>query len=353
MARKKPQPEPTYRPVEEARDRLVNRRYAAQERLFYDEHAKTLTLFDDLAATIRALPAPKVTPLPAPDLPHRRALVLLYSDSHCGLFADSRSMGGLGGFDEQIWRERHNRLRQAVTEAQALFQADNLVVLALGDLIDGQDIFRSQSFSIDLAVPEQIVLAGQQFGADMTYYASQFPNVIASCVFGNHGRKGRYGENPYAVNYEYIVYHLAKAYAAQCANVNWFIAGAWFQWLSVLGVNFLTMHGDDIRGNANTLPGNAAKVLREYREMLNIPIDYLVLGHHHRQLQANGVLINGSFVGASEFTAKDLRSLVLPTQKLLLVEEGIGVSWVKDVPLATWGEMRSLTPLTLVATNPA
>lgn len=344
----KRRPEPTTTAIEEARSRLVNRHYNALERSFYEEHGKVLELFDGLTKSVKALPAPKVPAAPTQS-DRRKALVLLYSDSHCGLFVDHRTLGGFGGFDEAIWRERHDRLRTAVTEAQRLFGVEDLVVLALGDLIDGQDIFRSQPFAIDMLVPEQIVKAAQQFGADMTYYAGVFPQVTTSCVFGNHGRKGRFGENPYAANYEYVVYEMAKAYAAKCANVNWFIGGSWFQLLDVLGTTFLTLHGDDVRGNPNTLPGNAAKVKAQYVAMLNQPIDYLCLGHHHRHLATEDILINGSFVGASEFTAKALRSIAMPTQKILVVEEGVGVTWNQNVPLATWDELRRVEVCELLA----
>jgi predicted phosphodiesterase len=328
-------------PVEAARERLVARQHNALERSFYEEHGKMLEIFDGLAKSIQALPVPKI-PKPTIQSGSRRAIVLLYSDSHCGLHVDPKRLGGFGGFNESIWRARHECLRTQVTLAQKMFQVDDFVCLALGDLIDGQDIFKSQPFEIDHNVPEQMVLAAQQFGADLTYYAGLFRNITVSCVFGNHGRKGRFGENPYAVNYEQVVYELAKAYAGNCENILWSINEAWFQLVDILGTTFLTMHGDDVRGTAATLMGNAAKVRAQYKEMTGCQFDYLCLGHHHRHLASEDILINGSFVGASEFTAKNLRSVSMPSQKLLVIEEGIGITWSANLPLASWSELRNV-----------
>lgn len=333
-------PEPS--PIEKARLRLIEQQQARIYRTIVGHCAEDYHVFDGIAGAIQALPSPAPAAVPFRRRRGKRALVLLYSDAHCGLRATSTALGGLGGFDVDIWEERHNRLQAAVCEAQETFQADELIELGLGDLMDGQDIFKSQSYHIDKSVPEQVVLAGQRLAKDMAVYAGVFPRIRNFFVLGNHGRKGRYDENPYAVNYESIVYELARAYTRDMSHITWEGSDSWYQVVDILGLLFVILHGDDIRSFGPNLPAGMMRTKQSYMSMLNMPFDYLCAGHHHRAFSDPQLLANGSFVGATEFTAKKLSVVGLPSQKLFVVDEGVGLTWMQDVPLATWDEMRSV-----------
>ncbi len=332
--------------VEEARTRLVNATLNRESRSFYEEQGTNLELFDQLSRSIKSLPAPRSY---APrtrrnsDRAPQRTLCLLYSDAHRGQRSESKALGGLGGYNLEVWKQRHDRLRDAVLEAQEMFQADELRILGLGDLIDGQDIFKSQPFHIEEPVTDQIIGAAYRLAEDTDAYAQMFQSVSHEYVYGNHARVGRKGETPYAVNYEHLTYEIAKQATKDHRNVSWSPSDAWFKLVSVHDTRFVLVHGDDVRSYGGSPFSGMRRSKAQYVAMLNQPFDYLCVGHHHQAFSDEHVLANGSFVGASEFTAKILSVAGVPSQKIFVVEPGAGVTWTHDVSLATADELRRAT----------
>jgi predicted phosphodiesterase len=331
--------------VEIARDRLRLVHSRAEDKTFYEAKGESLAAFDGIVASLQALPAPRPyapTVIKSRNQRRKRTMVLLYSDSHCGLRVDSESLGGLEGFNIDVWAARHDILRDAVIEAQDMFNVDELAVFDLGDVMDGATIFKGHAYHIDKSIPEQIVLSGNRIAEDTSAFASVFPKMMRCVVYGNHGRSGSYGENPYSSNYEYTVYEMAKGYCRNMKNVDWYMSKSWFQMVDILGTTFCLVHGDDIKSYGANLAAGARRTKQMYMSMLNMPFDYLCAGHHHQQLADDHTLANGSFVFASEFTAKNLASVGLPKQKIFIVEEDKGVTWKHDVPLASWSDLRNV-----------
>lgn len=47
-------------------------------------------------------------------------------------------------------------------------------------------------------------------------------------------------------------------------------------------------------------------------------------------------------MGATEYAAKELVSVNLPNQKLMLLHRTRGISWAADVALGDWAELRQV-----------
>ncbi len=331
-------------PVELARERLLKASHASQAKGFYEAQGSNLELFDRLAQSIQSMPSPKVSGAHLRrESRSPRSLCLLYSDAHRGQRVESKGLGGLGGYNLEIWRKRHDRLRDAVLEAQEMFQADELLILGLGDLIDGQDIFRGHPFHIEEPVTDQMVGAAYRLAEDSAVYAGAFRKVRHKYVYGNHARVGRKGETPYSVNYEHLVYQIAREATKNYRNVEWEGSDAWFKPLTIHDTRFVLVHGDDVRTYGGSPFSGMRRSKTQYMQMLNQPFDYLCVGHHHQAFTDEQVLANGSFVGASEFTAKILSVAGAPSQKLFVVEPETGVTWTHDVALATPDELRDVS----------
>ncbi len=62
--------------------------------------------------------------------------------------------------------------------------------------------------------------------------------------------------------------------------------------------------------------------------------DALITGHFHEIAHFNGIYMNGTFVGGSEFSLKDLQAGGAPNQLMLGVHDTYGVSWTRKLFLA-------------------
>lgn len=337
--------EPPVDPVLAQRQRMTELATLREQKTRLKAEAELAEALDCLGQSLRRLPV--VAPIAAPALIGRAVntdeeLVLLYSDGHKGALVDGKALGGLGGYDAAIWHERHDRLREAVAEAQRTFRVGRLNIFNLGDNVEGQNMRPSQAYHIDTYITDQVAEAGQRKALDAAFYSTIFDRVDEFGVGGNHARVGNKGDAPYAANWDRLVYWIADRLTADYKNVTWHLPRAWFQVVQRGKTIFVLVHGDDIKSWLGIPYYGLQRARMRYQQALHIPFDYVCVGHFHQPYRDDYVLANGSMLGATEYAAKELVSVNLPSQKLLLLNRETGVSWVNDVVLGDWAELRQV-----------
>jgi hypothetical protein len=338
-----PEPEPED-PIAAERDRIesqVSKRTAA-DAARADALMQMLT--GKLAASVRRLGT--VAPPPSPFLrfgtPAEEELVLLYSDTHKGQHVDAKTVGGLGGFGHAQWQERHDKLQAEVIGVGERLGVRRLNIFNLGDLVDGQMIHKGHAHHIDTLLTDQIAEAAQRKAYDGLAYSQVFERVVEYGVGGNHGRIGMKGESPYMANADRLAYWIASKMVEQQPNLTWHLPTAWFQVVDRLGVRFVLNHGDDTKSWMGIPYYGVQRARGRYSQVLGMSFDYMCIGHHHTPYADDGVMMNGSMVGANEYGLKELVVSNLPSQKLFLLHPEKGVTFKWDIRLADWAEMRNV-----------
>lgn len=118
-----------------------------------------------------------------PIIPSNQDLVVCVSDFHYGADTDS----AFGRYNSTIAAERLSEYIEKIIEVQRIHNAENLYILFLGDLINGEIHFTVQLESREMLV--QQVQEAAELLSDFTYQLSRhFSNVYVNGVAGNHSR---------------------------------------------------------------------------------------------------------------------------------------------------------------------
>ena len=167
------------------------------------------------------------------------------------------------------------------------------VLVLLGDIVDGEEIYRGQPYEQELAVDEQIDHAAEVIG----WIIRELGVTRVVAVSGNHGRANRHGKG----NWDYAFYRYLDGVTA----------GVDFEYTpynkmktDIAGLNVMPWHPFEVRMYMNipfyglTRQGLIEAVTRG--------IDLALVGHFHSFFMFNvhGIDIygNGSFLEGDEFS---------------------------------------------------
>ena len=289
-----------------------------------------------------------------PKKPHC-TLWLEFSDLQLGTLMTAEEMGGLNKHNWIIWKEKLTVWKNTVIAKLAYFKEhyniDHVVIACLGDMVEGQDIFRGQIWQIDRHVVDQAI-----YGANDT--AAAFIEIMLNHedlhfdileVFGNHGRTGRKGEHPFSCSMDKVYQRMLELQLKAVKNLKNYTYHqneAWFYLVETYGWNHLLLHGDQgmasLWSSRPTVNG-LEKGITRYNQMLQQQIHFLHCGHFHNDWQLSfnmsQILINGSFIGTSNFSATQMVASSPPVQVLHVFEPRIGLSKTERIYLVE-GEVR-------------
>lgn len=272
-----------------------------------------------------------------------------FSDLQLGTLMTAEEMGGLNKHNWIIWKEKLNVWKSQVIEKisyyKDIYNIDHVVIACLGDMVEGQDIFRGQLWQIDRHVVDQAI-----FGANDT--AAAFIEIFLTHsdihfdileVFGNHGRTGRKGEHPFSCSMDKVYQRLVELQlktVTKMTNYTYHQNEAWFYLVETYGWNHLLLHGDQgmssLWSSRPTVNG-LEKGITRYNQMLQQQIHFLHCGHFHNDWQLSfnmsQILINGSFIGTSNFSATQMVASSPPVQVLHIFEPRIGLAKTERIYL--------------------
>jgi hypothetical protein len=250
------------------------------------------------------------------------------SDVHMGQKITSGESAGLSVYDADIFKQEVNTLRDGCIEIIDIqrrggIQVDNLIINMLGDLVDGETIFRTQAFSIDRTVIYQFFELGDYLLNNLIVpLASYFKTVKIPMVLGNHARPGQKGDNPLTTNYDLILGLMWQRQLKNNPRVEFFVSESKFLLYKPFDDNgqaHLLCHGDEIRAHQSIPFYGMVKYYSKMISLLEIFVDYLHCAHHHTNISmdvnAGELLMNGSFSGGSNLSINAMQSCSRPFQR--------------------------------------
>lgn len=340
---------------EKEKTALVDRANERQNK-WLREHVHKINLLKEMMDASLSQAEPhliEINPAKAVKISEERTPATLwfeFSDLQLGTCITSEEMGGLNKHNWTIWQVKLNSWKtqviKKIAEYRKRYVLDHVVIACLGDMVEGQDIFAGQAWQVDKDVVDQALYGANDTAAAFIEIMATFPEIKFRVieVFGNHGRLGKKGEAPYSCSmdkvYQRFVYQQLKA-CKEVKNCVWFQNESWFYLVNIYRFNHLILHGDQgvsgLWSNRPTINGLEKSVVR-YNQMLQQQIHFLHVGHFHNSMalsfNMSQVLVNGSFIGTSTFSAHQMVAASPPEQILHVFEPGVGLSRSEHIYLA-------------------
>lgn len=284
-----------------------------------------------------------------------------FSDLQLGTNITSEEMGGINKHNWIIWQEKLKIWTTKVIEKIARYQTqyiiDHVIIAGLGDFVEGVDIFKGQEWKVDKNLVDQTIYGANDTAAAFIEIFLTYPDINFQVleVFGNHGRIGRKGEQPYSCSMDKVYLRMIEMQLRavhQIKNYTWHQNEAWFYLINLYGWNHLLLHGDQGMGGVwssrPTINGLEKGVVR-WSQMLQQHIHFLHIGHFHQEaslsFNRSNLLINGSFIGTSDFAAKIMVASSIPTQVMHVFEPNIGLSQTERIYLTETKDNGAIEPI--------
>jgi hypothetical protein len=272
-----------------------------------------------------------------------------FSDLQLGTLITSEEMGGLNKHNWVIWQSKLEIWKKEVIKLirrySEQFTIDMVVVAALGDFVENIDIFKGQKWQVDRHVVDQALYGANDTAGAFAEIFLTFPDLKFHVleVFGNHGRIGQKGENPYNCSLDKIYLRLLEYQlkaTAPLKNVTYHHNDCYWYLVEIYNWNHLLLHGDQgMSGLWSSRPtvNSLEKGIARYTSLLERQINFVHVGHFHQdwQLTFNNsqLLINGSFIGTSVFSMAKMASGSQPVQVMHVFDPRVGLAITERIYL--------------------
>jgi hypothetical protein len=336
--------------VEVERERIENRRLVRAEREDIMAVASERSLRAEITRVIRDV-ARQIDAPPRWKAPNARSktasvetAVQMFSDWHSDEVVLSEAVRGFNEYNDTIAAQRvravvdrHLSIKGRM-EAGGGWRIPHLVVSANGDFVSGT-IHELEKHSDHKNVVWAVYETGLRLGQAIRDLSAAYEHVEVVCTSGNHGRlpdARRIQEKEPTRNWDTLVYLFAKEATRSLSNVTWTIPDSYSLLFQVGRWTFGQQHGHEVRSwnsvpfyGLNRLTGN----LNAMEAARGAQIHYWLFGHFHSASSmphASGEsFINGSLIGATEFSVNALGKADRPTQWLMFVhpENGVTSRW--------------------------
>ena len=282
--------------------------------------------------------------------------LLLLSDWHILELVSPEEINFVNKFDINVAVRRVEKIVEKTVKIVNLHRMhsriEKLYVWLGGDMVSGNihdELVKYGNFTIT----EQIALTGYLIAALIKELSQNFKEIEVFTVVGNHGRIQKRKEYKKRFNsYDYIAYQIAALLVRELKNVKWEINKSIFAFKEIKGFKFCFSHGDEIKSWGG-IPFYGLR--RDFSNKQNVnfymnnfdkttPLIYYVVGHFHIPSilydGAGYIIMNGTLKGVDEYSFSR-GWLTRPSQKLLLINESVGIECVYDLWLDDehWSEM--------------
>lgn len=278
-------------------------------------------------------------------------LVAMFSDTQIGSRISSASTSGLGGWDRKdfprmldLWGEK---LSTILGIQRADHPVDRMVITGLGDYVEGEDIYRGQTWNLDMDLLEQITWGSDMFAKKVLDLActGKFKDGIDLVMIpGNHGRLGRPGQIRANADDLFIAFLSRRLAASKAIRV--FHSKSPLMIFQIYGKwNFLMTHGNETNAWMGIPYYGLERDGLKQMAMTRVPIHYKLAGHHHRPAEMDLgpemiLMINGCWPGPTDFSVNAMKSAVTPKQWAFFMHPRVGRTAMYDIRL---GEVPSLS----------
>lgn len=271
--------------------------------------------------------------------------VLVLSDLHIGQKTTSDSTGELFTQSTEISRKQmlklYDTLRLLHSIAVKSINIDELWILQLGDLVEGDGMRNSQATGIDNLVTKQTIDVVDILAEFIQNCQTRFPKIHIRNVGGNHDRtsqkasNGGLGELGYHDTYAWLIAEFERRLFKNAIdekimtlrNSNSFFDGDIIGNQRVVyehGASFRT--GTGSYGGIGWYPIQAAGM--KYQQMLN-GADIVCMGHFHTgamlPLGSGWQVLNGSLTPSTTYVQSSFKKVAVPRQVLFEIHEDHGL----------------------------
>lgn len=312
----------------------------------YRQALKESSVTEQLVSEISDLAPRSYSPLPAVRQVRARgtstsqSAVLLFSDTHVGKIVLPQQTLGFGNYSFAVFLARLKYLEESavsILENHTTMRVDELVVVMLGDMLDGALIHSSEAAQRNTLF-SQFYGAGHAIAQMLRNLAPHVPKISVKTVVGNHTRwqnqRKMPTENRYS-NLDMFLYALVQALTQDIKTIEWDLNTQPFSIFTVQGWTFHAAHGDHLRGGDKALGIPNHAIGREISTKTQLfakggrqAPHYYVCGHLHRAIQLphalGDVTINGGFPGLDNYSLTENFNPVDPSQKLFFVHPQYG-----------------------------
>jgi len=256
-------------------------------------------------------------------------------DIHIGSKTHKTYLDGLSDYSYAIFKrlldQLQVKLHTLIKERQKLRKVPVLHFFLLGDIVEGEGIFRGQAHELDISILDQVLKGSRDIANFISYFSSLVPKIKVTCVPGNHGRISL--DACPQDNWELLLYKSIEQYLEQHENVRVFTDRAYMKELEIQDRSILIMHGHQLKSTNNT---SLEKFVGKYTLLRRTYYDCIIVGHWHtytqRVINDTEMIIIPSFAPPSNYSVSRLGAGDASAQLVFGVEEE-GITWRHLIPL--------------------
>ena len=252
--------------------------------------------------------------------PNKDCGVLILSDLHFGeIIKEDDTIV----YNTEIARARMEELTSQTLSILENNELDYLYIAMVGDMVDGDSIYRNHLFNIEKPAIEQVQDVVEEVSNMIKVFVHSGIQVEVGAVRGNHGITNY--KNLEQDNWDNVVYDMLNLVFRdnEMVKINHYQGNQ--AKVKILDRHAVLYHGGDLGDQIKTASG-----LRQFRGMAGLHKlddgDLMIIGDRHSfgvELDQNKLLIrNGALPGASEYAIK-LNLYSHPEQTFLILEEGM------------------------------
>ncbi len=268
--------------------------------------------------------------------PRKRVIVPICSDGQVGEMVKTQDTAGFNTYDFKKFKQRQEHYFNEIVNICAELGINESFVPFLGDAVEGNgSIYKRQKFYLEDHVVNQIFQISESNAWFLQgLYESGITKIKTMAVPGNHGNDGY--DNHAQANFDVLAYDRTKLLLRNNENIDYQFSNTFMEVVSILGYHFLLVHGDGM--NKATLENSFYKYAYMYANK-GIQLYGLMTGHFHTPLNidvmstAGDIIVNGNVVGSNHLSVNKLQADNKPSQTVLVIEEGVGITYKRKIVL--------------------
>lgn len=226
----------------------------------------------------------------------------------------------INAYSPEIFYMRMETLLNEVIDYATKEKITKIKVFNLGDSLDGF-LRNSQLWTLRYGVAESAVIYGEYMGKWLNRLSHYFDiEYYQTC--GNHGElrllDGRKGEHSHE-NIELVTGSIIKLINEDNPNFTYISNKTGFIFTEIAGFNIMGIHGE---------VKNPTTAIKDYSDIYDTKIDYLVYGHLHHSSFNNcgvrrGTIGVGSIIGSDDYSVS-IRKTADATASFIIFEKDKG-----------------------------
>lgn len=277
--------------------------------------------------------------------------VLVIGDVHVGQHTPARINGGnehtLETTKQQFNVLTHKLLQAWEIQSKSILWKE-LVLVDVGDDVEGSNMRESQHRIVDPLVTQQTALYGRLLANLISSVMQVFPKIRVERISGNHGRttqkagNGGLSTTDPIDSYDWLAGQFAEEIlriAIDDKRVQFINHEGYWGSTDILGHKVVFEHGASYKsGSYGGIPFYAISKIASRMKEFEGDYTALVLGHYHLpyvlpQGYKSVIIGNGSFPATTPWVATTLRNIVRPSQTLFSINKDVGITMVKHLYL--------------------